>query len=241
MLFQIIASSGTIGDKIITLLLLVLVMIMSLTVHEYSHGYAAYKLGDSTAKADGRLSLNPLRHLDPVGALMLLIIGFGYAKPVPVITRNFKKPRRDFAIVSIAGPLSNFILAFIGALFLALMVKLDYARVYKDMLYYVNETVPMVISLFLYYFILLNLGLGLFNLIPLPPLDGSNVVLCLLPNRLASKYAQLRRYTPYIWIAVIALSWIPGKVGDYVFYPLTWLRDVIFEGFVGFWKLVFGI
>ncbi|MBR6563682.1 MAG: site-2 protease family protein [Clostridia bacterium] len=202
MLLNSILNGGDIREIILSLLISIMTILPALTIHEWAHGFAAYKLGDSTAKADGRLSLNPLDHLDPVGSLLLLLVGFGWAKPVPVNTRHFKKPRRDFALVSLAGPLSNFIAAFVSAIVfgaaLGICLKAD-----------ASEAVVFVVTMFLQASIIYNVGLGLFNLIPLPPLDGSNILLCILPNRLASKYARLRYYTHYIFIALIILMRLP--------------------------------
>ena len=113
MLFSILSSGGTLGEKLVLLLISVLALLPALSVHEWAHGYAAYKLGDSTARADGRLSLNPLDHLDPLGTLMLLLVGFGWAKPVPIVTRNFKNPRKGMALSAIAGPISNLLLGLV--------------------------------------------------------------------------------------------------------------------------------
>ena len=238
MLIQIFFSEAYSGlsfaEKLLYALISILVITVSLTVHEVSHGFAAYKLGDSTAKSDGRLSLNPLAHLDPVGTIMLLLIGFGYAKPVPVMTRNFKKPRRDFAIVSLAGPLSNFLLAFLSAFIYVLLYKAAPEEFFRN-------TVGLAVLEIFSFGIIINIGLGLFNLIPLPPLDGSNVLMCILPSNVAAKYAKLRFYTRYIILAIIALSWISPTAYSYVFYPLTFLRTAITEGFISFWAMVFGL
>ena len=234
MLVSILNSNLSFAEKVVYFLVSVLTIMISLTVHEFSHGFSAYKLGDSTAKADGRLSLNPLRHLDPYGTIMLLIAGFGYAKPVPVITRNFRKPRRDFAIVSLCGPLSNFVLAFVSAFLYVLLYKLASAE-------FLEGAVGVVIHLFFKYMIVINIGLGLFNLIPLPPLDGSNVVMCLLPNKAAAQYSKLRYYAQYILLGIILLSWVAPGVYDIIFWPLRWLRGAMVDGFVGFWAIVFGL
>ncbi|MBR5859464.1 MAG: site-2 protease family protein, partial [Clostridia bacterium] len=168
MLYSILSSGGSMSEKLLLLLISVLALLPALTVHEWAHGYTAYKLGDSTAKADGRLSLNPLDHLDPFGTLMLLLVGFGWAKPVPVNTRYFKKPRRDFALTSLAGPISNILLGFVSTL-------LYVFAVYACSAWSVSEMTAMVVINVFYFSALYNLGLGLFNLIPLPPLDGSNI------------------------------------------------------------------
>ena len=139
--------------------------LICLTVHELSHGLAAYKLGDPTAKLNGRLTLNPLSHVDWIGLFLLLAVGVGWAKPVPVDPRNFREPRKGMAITALAGPLSNFVLA---------LVSLGIG----SLLFHFGPTSQPVayILLFLCQLSVLNVGLGLFNLIPIPPLDGSRVV-----------------------------------------------------------------
>ena len=235
MLLSILTSEGDIGYKILILLVATIALLPALTVHEWAHGFAAYKLGDSTAKADGRLSLNPLDHIDPIGSIMLLLLGFGWAKPVPVITRNFKKPRRDFAIVAFAGPLSNFIIAFFSAFLYVLAESVCKANGWDG-----NITAQVIVEICRFSMIY-NIGLGSFNLIPIPPLDGSNIVMCILPNRLASKYAKLRYYTHYIFIGLIVLRYLPfplNLIPNVVFLPLDFARNIIEFGFKTFFELI---
>ena len=235
MLFSILSSGGTLGEKLVLLLISVLALLPALSVHEWAHGYAAYKLGDSTARADGRLSLNPLDHLDPLGTLMLLLVGFGWAKPVPVNTRHFKKPRRDFALTSLAGPISNLLLGFISALLYVLAFYACSALEISQM------TATVIINVF-YFSTLYNLGLGLFNLIPLPTLDGSNILICLLPNRLAAKYSKIRYYSSYIFLALVIMRRIPSLsfISEIVFWPVNQGRSLLFELFVEFGDMIFG-
>lgn len=223
-----------IGVKIIYLLISVLAVIIALSVHEFSHGYAAYKLGDHTAKSMGRLSLNPMAHLDPIGTLMLLLVGFGWARPVPINTRYFQKPRRDIAITSIAGPASNFIVAFAAMFFYALttFIAVNVITVTAS-----NVTTFNIILTMFYYIASLNLGLGLFNLIPLPPLDGSNVLMSLLPPAAAQKYSQIRYYSQYIFIALIVMS----RVGINVYSPLNTAREYLLGLFSSLWGSLFGL
>ena len=223
MLLDIIYGGGSFGEILLELLIMVIALLPALTFHEWAHGFAAYKLGDHTAKADGRLSLNPLDHLDPLGTIMMLLVGFGWAKPVPVMTRNFKKPRRDFAITSLAGPFTNFIVGFFAAVLYVLVVYIAVTNEIENM------TVTAILSVF-YYSALFNFGLGLFNLIPLPPLDGSNVVMCLLPNRLAAKYSKVRYYSRYIFLGLIILQNIPKLevIPQIIFWPLSIGRDLLF-------------
>ena len=225
MLFDIMLRDAPIAIKLLNVLIWIVALLPALTFHEWAHGYAAYKLGDRTAKADGRLSLNPLDHIDPLGAVMMFLVGFGWAKPVPVNTRNFKKPKRDFAITSIAGPLMNFVVAFVSTFFAVFTLWL--AQRYNAM-----STTVEVIYLVFNYSATLNLGLGLFNLIPLPPLDGSNVLMCLLPPKAAMQYSKIRYYSHYIFLGLIILSRL-----SIPFNPLLLLgaaRDFIFNGF---WNL----
>ena len=235
MLFSILSSGGTLGEKLVLLLISVLALLPALSVHEWAHGYAAYKLGDNTARADGRLSLNPLDHLDPLGTLMLLLVGFGWAKPVPVNTRHFKKPRRDFALTSLAGPISNLLLGFISALLYVLAFYACSALEISQM------TATVIINVF-YFSTLYNLGLGLFNLIPLPPLDGSNILICLLPNRLAAKYSKIRYYSSYIFLVLVIMRRIPSLsfISEIVFWPVNQGRSLLFELFVEFGDMIFG-
>ena len=164
-------------------------LILAFTIHEISHGLMAYILGDSTAKRDGRLSLNPIRHIDPIGLILILIVGFGWAKPVMVNTHNLNNPKIDMALISIAGPISNFIMAFVG-----LMI------VYP--LFFVSG-VPAFIIQILLAFASINVVLGVFNLIPIPPLDGSKVLAGLLPDRFYGMFLSFERFGMIILIIFI--------------------------------------
>lgn len=183
-------SGGITFDNIIYVLLRIVVVLLAISAHEMSHGFAAYKLGDNTAKYDGRLSLNPLRHLDPFGALCMLFFGFGWAKPVMVNPNYFKNHKRDMALTALAGPLSNFLMAFIGMLGLLYL-----CRVFPNM--YLIQFFSLVV--------LLNIGLGVFNLIPIPPLDGSKIFLSLLPRRI---YYEIMRYEQFGFLVLIAALYL---------------------------------
>lgn len=203
------------GDFRTTLAMLLLeipVVLFSLSFHEFAHGYAAYRCGDSTAKAYGRLTLNPLKHLDPIGAVCMFLTGYGWAKPVPVNSRYFKKPRRDMLLVAAAGPLSNLALAIAFALLGALVVVINYFFTFSS---------AWVLYLFTEIGVLLNLSLAVFNLVPLPPLDGSRILTCLLPHRLAARYLQIERYSRYILMGFIALSYLSPRVTDILLLPVS--------------------
>lgn len=187
-------------------ILAALATLIILTIHEYSHAYAAYKLGDNTAKSLGRLSLNPIKHLDIVGAICMVIFHFGWAKPVPIDPRNFKKPKRDFAITALAGPLSNIFFAFLSALLALLSIKLLYGIDVESE--FVYKLIYNVIQ-FLYIFCQLNIGIAIFNLIPVPPLDGSRLLTAILPSKI---YFRIMRYEKYIYLFLI--GWL--FLGSYV-------------------------
>ena len=213
-------------------------VLLSLSVHEAAHAYAAHKLGDDTAMNMGRLTLNPLKHIHPIGFLSMLFFRVGWANPVPISTRNFKNPRRDMAISSAAGPASNLCLALILTVLLRLLMIPISSML--DGLYYVatdgmiyfdpsieeNPTflVLSILALMLYLGIGLNLNLMLFNLIPLPPLDGSRVAYIFLPTDLYFKIMQYERYIMIAFIVLLAtdiidlpLSLLSGGIQDFFF------------------------
>ena len=194
--------------NITELILSAMAALIALTIHEFAHGYTAYKLGDETAKAQGRLTLNPTKHLDPLGALCLILFHFGWAKPVPINARNFKNPRRGFAISALAGPASNLILGFFTGFFYLL------ARTFftpTESLFLTNLQLNTI--LFLLYFFAINIGLGIFNLIPIPPFDGSRILNVLLPKKWYFKVMKYERKI-YWWV----IAWL--FLGQYVYYAL---------------------
>ncbi|PKM37620.1 MAG: site-2 protease family protein [Gammaproteobacteria bacterium HGW-Gammaproteobacteria-10] len=199
----------------------VIPVIFAITVHEAAHGWVAKKYGDNTAKMLGRLTLNPLKHIDPVGTILLpgilLLTGtgfiFGWAKPVPVDARNFKNPRQDMAIVALAGPVSNLLMAVGWALIAraGVMINVDFM------------TLPMV-----YWGIAgisINLVLALINLIPIPPLDGSRVVSGILPNRWAWQYNKLERYG----FLILLLMLFTGTLNVILGYPMFLAQNMFFS------------
>ena len=203
-----------------TTLARVLAVLLCLTVHEACHGLAAYALGDPTARDRHRLSLNPLRHIDWLGLAMMLAVGFGWAKPVPVDPRYFKRPKQGMALTALAGPVSNLLLALL-AVFLSREL---YAR---------GAWMPVGIRVSLFQFLLytlapLSIGLGLFNLLPIPPLDGSKVLGAFLPDR---AFFGLMRYERYGMFLLLALSWF-GVTGDLI-------SGAIMKTYEGFFQLFY--
>ena len=184
------------------LLMTALCVFFSLSIHEFAHGFAAYKLGDNTAKYMGRLNLRPSSHLDPIGAICLFLFGFGWANPVPVNPSNFKpgKIKRGMVITSVAGPLSNLIVAFVS-IFLLRVIDATLSGVGG-----VFATIVSVVATLLYITLVMNISLAVFNLIPIPPLDGSKILNAVLPPRL---YFKIMRYERYGFIILLLLINLP--------------------------------
>ena len=175
--------------KIVTLLLIAPPILLALTFHEYAHAYVAYKYGDDTAKQNGRLTLNPLAHLDLFGTIMIFLVHFGWAKPVPVNPYNLRNPRKNMLWISTAGPLMNMVLAFISGVLLRLIVAIG--------------GVPDLLIIMVVMSLRINLALAIFNILPIPPLDGSKILLGLLPVKYHDKIYFLERYGPFILIGLI--------------------------------------
>ncbi len=190
------------------------VLLFAITIHEYAHGWVAYRLGDPTAKQMGRLSFNPITHIDPLGAICLFLLNFGWAKPVPVDMRYFRNLRRDSILVSLAGPAANLCAALAAGILIRLFP-------FQSQLYQMTVV----------YLLIMNIGLGLFNLIPLPPLDGSHVLENLLSPSAAMKYDRFKRYGPMILIGVILLDNFAhtGIINLILLHPMRTLAH-IFSG-----------
>lgn len=201
------------------MLLMLPAIFISLSVHEAAHGFAAYKLGDPTAHNLGRLTLNPIKHINPIGFVCMMLFGVGWANPVPVNARNFKNPRRDMAITAAAGPLSNLLLSAIFTLLLRLvMIPLQNMAdgqyyLFSNGTYYLAEGIASdavfillsVLAIIFYLGIILNLSLMIFNLIPLPPLDGSRIAYIFMPPKL---YFNIMKYEQYIMWGFLILLWL---------------------------------
>lgn len=193
--------SGQMGTvEWVQFLLLIPIILFSLSVHESAHAYVAHKLGDDTARNFGRITLNPAKHFDPVGFLFLLLFGFGWAKPVPVNTRNMKNGRWGFVATSIAGPISNILLAFVSAILaeltLVVLTHIPNMGGISGMLTY--SFFQMAVSL--------NVGYAVFNLLPIPPLDGSRLWTALLPRKIAEWTFRYERYMQYALLIFLCLG-----------------------------------
>lgn len=199
-------------NKIIELIFTGIAVIIAMVFHELAHGYVSYKLGDETPKRDGRLTLNPMAHLDLFGTIMLFLFHFGWAKPVQINPYYYKNKKLGTVVVSLAGPFTNFIIAFICILLLRL-----------------NSLLPIIIVEFLYSLITINIGLGVFNLIPIPPLDGSKVLAAVLPQDLYMKYMSIEQYGFIILIVILStgvLSPFLNVLFTYVYEILGFLAGI---------------
>ncbi|MGN0587554.1 MAG: site-2 protease family protein [Oscillospiraceae bacterium] len=203
-------------QRIISLLVRALVLFTAFPVHESAHALSAHWMGDDTAKNQGRISLNPFKHINLFGALFMLFAGVGAANPVPIDARNFKKPKAGMALSSLAGPLSNLLLAYLSMIIYRILFIVYYEK------FSTNFSAPsdvMIILLYIFqYAALLNIGLAVFNLLPIPPLDGSRILTLFLPEE---KYFGIMKYEKYIFgiLFVLIISGILNK-------PLAFLQNL---------------
>ncbi len=216
-------------SQLYSLLISIPGVLVAITFHEFAHAFAADKLGDDTARREGRLSLNPKDHIDPIGGLMLLVAGFGWGKPVHVNPSNYTRKmsmEKGEAIVSIAGPLMNFVLAFVFSLI--------YCAIYKfASLAFLTSTIGSAVILIISATISINIGLGVFNLIPLPPLDGSKVLIPFLPYKAKEWFINNEQ----IFYIVFVLIWLTGIAGTII----TPAIQSVSNGILSLAQMIFGI
>jgi len=216
--------AGEIQLAIMALLSGVFFVVCVAPLHEFAHAKVADMLGDTTARHNGRLTLNPIAHIDPIGGLMILLFGFGYAKAVPVNMRNFRNPKRDMALTALAGPAVNLVIAFI---FVILSRAVQYVSV-------LSPELRMTIAMFLGFVIEINIALAVFNMLPIPPLDGSRILSAFLPDR---TYYKLMQYERYFFIGLMVLVAFGGfnvignvifAISDYIYMAFDFVVSLVF-------------
>lgn len=221
-------QGGDMTQIVLTLLTTAFVVVAILPIHECAHAFVAHKLGDDTGKYNGRMTLNPMRHLDPIGALSLFLVGFGWAKPVPVNPYNFKNRKAGMALTALAGPVSNLIVAFIAVLLLR--INFEIARMNLD---YYYGTLYSVIYTFLYLLSVINIGLAVFNFLPIPPLDGSRILCFFLPDRVEEWFYRYQQIISIVFIVLVLFTpvfdGILSFVQTHVFDGLLWVADLPFR------------
>ncbi len=204
------------GFDLFSIFIYAVILLTAFPIHEYAHGYIAYKLGDDTAYLQGRLTMNPLAHLDLIGSLCMLLCGFGWARPVPVNPVRFKKTsmKTGMALVALAGPLSNIIISFISYALYKTFFYLSYIA-NSEVMFYLTEVMSIICTV--------NIGLAVFNLIPIPPLDGSRIAFAIIPEKY---YFRIMEYEQYIRIGLFALIFF-GALDA----PLSFVQNSLFKLF----------
>jgi len=199
-------------DMLTSAIMIAIPALICITIHELAHGYAAYRLGDNTAKEMGRLTLNPIKHIDIVGLAMILLVGFGWAKPVPVNMHNFKYPKWYMAVTAFAGPLSNILLAII-IIFIFMLLPPPFGGISTLFGIYLSSD-PNLVAMIIFRMALLSIALAIFNILPIPPLDGSKVLFSLLPQK---AYYKIMQYERFGMIALILLMFAGRFLGINLF------------------------
>ncbi len=225
MLFSLLRGNLDFTAALTQVLAILVIVFLVLPFHEWAHAFTALKLGDTSVKYRGRLTLNPMAHIDPFGALALLLFGFGWAKPVPIDPRNFKNPKLGMGIVALMGPVANIVAAIVGGLIFHAIAAFAPA-------FFTGEGFGYYLNLFLVFYIQINVSLAVFNLLPIPPLDGSKILFVFLPDRAV---AWFYRYQNIISIVLIALLWmgvlsVPlNFLSKYVLTFVNWITALPFS------------
>ena len=221
MLINLLSGRMDFYSAVVEVLAILMIIFLVLPFHEWAHAFTASKLGDTSIKYRGRLTLNPMAHIDPFGALALLLFGFGWAKPVPVDSRNFKKPKLGMGIVALMGPVANIVAAIAGGLIFSAVYWIfpDFFPQVTGNQAAITNQFGYYVSIFLSFYISVNIRLAVFNLLPIPPLDGSKILFVFLPDRLVAKFYQ---YQMYISMALIVLLWV-GVLST----PISFLSNLI--------------
>lgn len=222
-----------ITEFLLELVVVAPIVLIALSFHEWAHGFVAYKLGDPTAKYLGRLTLNPIKHIDPIGALCMLLAHFGWAKPVPIDITNFKHPKRDLALSALAGPVINFLMGIVGC-FLYVVAVIFIPSNYDST--FLEGLVQLVYDFFLYFGVL-NFSLALFNFLPIPPLDGSKILYAFLPPR-ANNWCKIHeREISLVFFVVLFVDYriLDGLLTGFLYDAITY----IFASFISLFAKIF--
>lgn len=229
MIRDLLSGNFDLMSFITRMLYFIPVVLITLTVHEYAHGYVANRLGDPTAKMMGRLTLNPVKHIDPIGFIMMVFVGFGWAKPVMINARNFKNPKKGMAFSAAAGPISNLMMAVLGVLIYEIL-----RRIFVNAQIF-NSFAASALTFFSY-FAMLNVWFAVFNLLPVPPLDGSRIVTYFLPPKLGYYYNYVERYGFMVLIILLWTGILSGPlefIAGWILNGIDFLISLIFMPFGG--------
>lgn len=243
MLINLLRGQIDFMTAVIQILAVLLIVFVVLPFHEWAHAFTALKLGDTSIRYRGRLTLNPMAHVDPVGAVALLLFGIGWAKPVPIDPRNFKRPKLYMGITALMGPVSNFVAALVGGLVFNALYRFA-PNLFEE--YWIGriggaKEFGFFVVLFLFIYIQINVTLAVFNFLPIPPLDGSKILFIFLPDRLVAKFYRYERFISMGLIAVLWLSAMNVPVFRYVGDGLNFIENTVTDFIIRLTGLPFGL